>query len=70
MSEEGGIVGDLKSYHNRPVGNRLEANPLDTSLFSQLNKSVDYHVTLSQDHLTEDKQFSLATPLLASSTYD
>uniref|UniRef100_A0A7S4ACI6 Uncharacterized protein n=1 Tax=Pseudo-nitzschia australis TaxID=44445 RepID=A0A7S4ACI6_9STRA len=68
MGPQGGVGGELKKYRNRPVGNRPEANPLDTSLFSQLNRSVDYHVTLTKD-LNEDKKFSLSTPLRAASAY-
>ena len=52
------------------MGNRPEANPLDTSLFSQLNRTVDYHVTLTKDYLDEQKKFSLATPMRAASTYE
>eukprot|EP00536_Pseudo-nitzschia_multiseries_P011895 jgi/Psemu1/30428/gm1.30428_g len=62
VEECGGLGGALKAYWNRPVGNPLEANPLDTSLFSQLNRAVDQHVILTQDFTDEDKKFSLATP--------
>ena len=62
MGPEGGLGGELKQYCNRPVGNRPEANPSDTSLFSRLNRTVDYHVTLTKDYLNEQKKFSLATP--------
>eukprot|EP00536_Pseudo-nitzschia_multiseries_P007536 jgi/Psemu1/18162/gm1.18162_g len=70
MEECGGLGGALKAYRNRPVGNRPEANPLDTSLFSQLNRAVDQHVILTQDFTDEDKQFSLATPGAISSAYN
>eukprot|EP00536_Pseudo-nitzschia_multiseries_P007827 jgi/Psemu1/18844/gm1.18844_g len=46
------------------------ANPLDTSLFSQLNRAVDQHVILTQDFTDEDKKFSLATPGAISSAYN
>eukprot|EP00536_Pseudo-nitzschia_multiseries_P000572 jgi/Psemu1/1330/gm1.1330_g len=69
MEECGGLGGALKAYRNRPVGNRPEANPLDTSLFSQLNRAVDQHVILTQDFTDEDKKFSLATPRAISSAY-
>eukprot|EP00536_Pseudo-nitzschia_multiseries_P002790 jgi/Psemu1/6327/gm1.6327_g len=46
------------------------ANPLDTSLLSQLNGTVDQHVILTQDFTNEDKQFSLATPRAISSAYN
>eukprot|EP00536_Pseudo-nitzschia_multiseries_P008689 jgi/Psemu1/21101/gm1.21101_g len=62
MGEQGGMGGSLKLYCNRPVGNRPEANPLDTSLFSQLNRAVDQHVVLTQGFIDENKKFSLATP--------
>eukprot|EP00536_Pseudo-nitzschia_multiseries_P016558 jgi/Psemu1/46626/gm1.46626_g len=70
MEECGGVGGALKAYRNRPVGNRPEANPLDTSLFSQLNRAVDQHVILTQDFTYEDKKFSLATPSAISSAYN
>eukprot|EP00536_Pseudo-nitzschia_multiseries_P005982 jgi/Psemu1/14153/gm1.14153_g len=71
LMEECGVVGGaLKAYRNRPVGNRPEANPLDTSLFSQLNRAVDQHVILTQDFTDEDKKFSLATPGAISSAYN
>eukprot|EP00536_Pseudo-nitzschia_multiseries_P017575 jgi/Psemu1/51457/gm1.51457_g len=63
MGEQGGVGGSLKLYCNRPVGNRPEANPLDTtSLFSQLNRAVDQHVMLTQGFIDENKKFLLATP--------
>eukprot|EP00536_Pseudo-nitzschia_multiseries_P013397 jgi/Psemu1/35149/gm1.35149_g len=67
--EQGGVGGSLKLYRNRPVGNRPEANPLDTSLFSQLNRAVDQHVVLTQGFIDENKKFSLATPTAVSRTY-
>eukprot|EP00536_Pseudo-nitzschia_multiseries_P003424 jgi/Psemu1/7750/gm1.7750_g len=62
MGEQSGVGGSLKLYRNRPVGNQPEANPLDTSLFSQLNRAVDQHVVLTQGFIDENKNFSLATP--------
>eukprot|EP00536_Pseudo-nitzschia_multiseries_P016795 jgi/Psemu1/47823/gm1.47823_g len=61
MEECGGVGGALKAYWNRSVGNRPEANPLDTSLLSQLNRAVDQHVILTQDFTDEDKKLSLPT---------
>ena len=59
----GGSVGvALKAYASRPVGNRPESQPLDTSLFSHLNSAVNYHVILTKDYNDEEKKFSLATP--------
>eukprot|EP00536_Pseudo-nitzschia_multiseries_P008174 jgi/Psemu1/19781/gm1.19781_g len=58
----GGVGGALKAYQKRPVENQPRANPLDTSLFSQLNCAVDQHVILSKDFTDKDKKFSLATP--------
>eukprot|EP00536_Pseudo-nitzschia_multiseries_P014531 jgi/Psemu1/39043/gm1.39043_g len=69
MGEQGGVGGSLKVYRNGPVGNRPEANPLDTSLFSQLNRAVDQHVVLTQGFIDENKKFSLATPTALSRTY-
>eukprot|EP00536_Pseudo-nitzschia_multiseries_P014861 jgi/Psemu1/40364/gm1.40364_g len=69
MGEQGGVGGSLKLYRNRPVGNRPEANPLDTSLFSQLNCAVDQHAVLTQGFIDENKKFSLATPTAVSRTY-
>eukprot|EP00536_Pseudo-nitzschia_multiseries_P017310 jgi/Psemu1/50279/gm1.50279_g len=69
MGEQGGVGGSLKLYRNRPVQNRPEANPLDTSLFSQLNRAVDQHVVLTQGFIDENKKFSLATPTAVSRTY-
>eukprot|EP00536_Pseudo-nitzschia_multiseries_P008358 jgi/Psemu1/20239/gm1.20239_g len=69
MGEQGGVGGSLKLYRNRPVGNRSEANPLDTSLFSQLNRAVDQHDVLTQGFIDENKKFSLATPTAVSRTY-
>eukprot|EP00536_Pseudo-nitzschia_multiseries_P011520 jgi/Psemu1/29172/gm1.29172_g len=69
MGEQGGVGGSLKLYRNRPVGNWPEANPLDTSLFSQLNCAVDQHVVLIQSFIDENKKFSLATPTAVSRTY-
>eukprot|EP00536_Pseudo-nitzschia_multiseries_P006045 jgi/Psemu1/14316/gm1.14316_g len=69
MGEQGGVGESLKLYCDRPVGNRPEANPLDTSLFSQLNCAVDQHVMLTQGFIDENKKFSLATPTAVSRTY-
>eukprot|EP00536_Pseudo-nitzschia_multiseries_P012731 jgi/Psemu1/33007/gm1.33007_g len=56
MEECGGVGGGaLKAYRNRPVGNRPEANPLDTSLFR-------FH--------QRTQKFSLATPDAISSAYN
>ena len=70
MGPEGGLGGELEIYRNRPVGNQPEANSLDTSLFSQLNRTVNYHGTLTKDFLNEEKKFSSVTPPHAASTYE
>eukprot|EP00536_Pseudo-nitzschia_multiseries_P012708 jgi/Psemu1/32888/gm1.32888_g len=69
MGEQGGMGGSLKLYRNRPVGNQPEANPLDTSLFSELNHAVDQHVMLIQGFLNQNKKFSVGTPGAVSRTY-
>ena len=38
-------------------------------MFFQLNRTVDYHVTLTKDFLNEENKFSLATPRHVASTY-
>eukprot|EP00536_Pseudo-nitzschia_multiseries_P015155 jgi/Psemu1/41493/gm1.41493_g len=67
-----------KGYYKRWILSELdlmeecggEANPHDTSLFSQLNRAVDQHVILTQDFTNEDKTFSFATPGAISSAYN
>eukprot|EP00536_Pseudo-nitzschia_multiseries_P013508 jgi/Psemu1/35380/gm1.35380_g len=68
MAPSGGIGGNLARYHNRPVGNRPEASPLDTSLFSQLRRAVSFHVHITSA-LPDEVKFSKATPSALSSAY-
>eukprot|EP00536_Pseudo-nitzschia_multiseries_P011033 jgi/Psemu1/27654/gm1.27654_g len=68
MVPSGGIGGNLAHYHNRPVGNRPEASPLDTSLFSQLHHAVNLHVHITST-LPDKVKFSKATPSALSSAY-
>eukprot|EP00536_Pseudo-nitzschia_multiseries_P001774 jgi/Psemu1/4050/gm1.4050_g len=61
-------VAYLKEKGDPPVGKRLETNPLDTSLFSQLHRAVDFHVHISSN-LPDDMKFSKVTPSALSSAY-
>eukprot|EP00536_Pseudo-nitzschia_multiseries_P003134 jgi/Psemu1/7027/gm1.7027_g len=60
-----------KSFYKHWIFPELDlmANPLDTSLFSQLNCAGDQHVLLTQGFLNQNKKFSRATLAAASRTY-